>query len=161
MRFIFFLSIFLVILGNSQELKIKANTFSADQKKGLSIFSGDVHIVKGKDEINASKVTIFTNKKNKPIRFIAKGDVSFFVTTKEKARYTGKAQKVIYIPAKKEYQFYGNVHLQQKNEKKEILGDEVILKINSGKAYAKGVKKEPVIVIFDIPDETKNEKEKK
>jgi lipopolysaccharide export system protein LptA len=160
MRYIFFLLVFLVFENYAEELKIKADTFSADQKKGLSIFSGHVYMVKGDDELNASKVIIFTDNKNKPTKFIAKGSVSFVVTTKEKVQYSGVAQKVIYAPTKKEYQFFGNVHLQQLNDKKEILGDEVILKINTGKAYAKGIKAEPVIMIFDIPDE-KDIKEKK
>jgi len=161
MKWILFLFIFLAFSSFAEELKIKANKFSADQKKGLSIFSGDVRIVKGSDELNASEVSIYTDKNNKPTKFVARGDVSFLVTTKEKVQYGGVAQKVIYAPKRKEYQFFGNVHLQQLNDKKEILGDEVVLKLNSGKAYAKGVKTEPVMMIFDIPDEQKQEKEEK
>ncbi len=137
----------------AQELRIQANKFSADQKKGISIFSGAVKIHKGSDELNASRVTIYTDKNNKPQRFVAQGDVSFVVLTKHKDRYRGSAQKVVYVPKQKEYKFYGNVHLQQDKDKKEILGDEVLLKLNSGKAYAKGAKKEPVIMIFTLPDE--------
>ena len=137
----------------AQELKIKANLFSTDEAKGLSIFDGSVNVLKGSDELNASKVLVYTDKKRKPIKFIATGDVSFNITTKERAHYEGSAQKVIYKPQNKEYRFYGDVHLKQLDEKKEILGDEVILNIVDGKACAKGLKKEPVIMIFDMKDE--------
>jgi len=158
--FIFLASLFALVL-QAEELRIKADKFSADQNKGISSFKGHVNVIKATDELNASEVTIFTDKNNKPTKFIAKGDVSFIIKTKEGVQYKGVANKVIYMPNKKEYQFFENVHLQQLNEKKEILGDEVILKVNSGKAYAKGVKTEPVIMIFDIPEDKKTQKETK
>jgi len=142
---------------SAEELKIKSDTFTSDQNKGISIFSGNVKMVKSSDELNASKVTIFTDKKNKPQKFVATGDVSFVLSTKEGTRYRGVAQKVIYIPEIKEYRFYKDVHLKQIGDKKEILGDEVIFKTIEGKAYAKGMKKEPVIMIFDIPEDDANE----
>lgn len=136
----------------SSELKVKANQFDADEKKGISVFNGDVNIVKNDDELNASKVVIYTNKEHEPIRFEAKGNVSFNIKTEKGSLYTGSAQEVIYLPQKKEYHFFKNVHLNQIDEKKEIQGEEVVLKIVEGKAYAKGLKSEPVIMIFTIPD---------
>lgn len=140
----------------SQELKVKADEFSADQNKGISIFTGHVRIKKLNDELNASKVTIYTDANNKPTKFVALGDASFVIKTVEGVNYRGVAQKVIYLPLKKEYHFFGNVHLKQMNDKKEIFGDEVVLQTVDGKAYAKGVEKEPVIMIFDIKDEKEN-----
>jgi len=153
MKYILMLAIFLNYMAFAEELKIKANSFSADEHKGVSIFSGNVMVKKLNDELNASKVTIYTDKKNQPTKFIAVGDVQFKLKTKKGAKYEGEANKVIYIPRAKEYRFYGNVHLRQVDEKKEIIGDEVILEVENGKAFAKGVKTEPVIMIFDIADE--------
>ena len=136
----------------SQELKIKANSFKADEKSGLSIFEGSVNIIKAQDELNASKVSIFTDSAHKPTKFVAEGNVSFYIVTKSDAIYTGFAQEVIYIPKKREYYFYRDVHLRQLKEKKEIIGDEVVLDITKGKAHAKGKKSGPVIMIFDIKD---------
>ncbi|WP_434579657.1 lipopolysaccharide transport periplasmic protein LptA [Sulfurimonas sp. NW15] len=157
MKYLLVLTLFLQTLLFSQELKIKADEFRGDQKKGISVFTGHVRIKKVNDELNASKVTVYTDKNNKPTKFVAVGNASFVIKTVEGANYRGVAQKVVYLPLKKEYHFFGNVHLQQLNDKKEIFGDEVILQAISGKAYAKGVAKEPVIMIFDIKDE----KEKK
>ncbi len=152
MKYIIFLIFFISSLL-SQELKIKANNFSADEKIGLSVFEGDVSILKGLDELNASKVSVYTDKKHHPTKFIADGNVSFTITTKKGSKYQGKAEKVIYVPQKKEYLFLKNVHLKQIDERKEIIGDEVVLKTIEGIAYAKGVKKEPVIIIFKLPEE--------
>jgi len=157
MKYLLILTFLLQVALFSQELKIKADEFRGDQNKGISIFSGHVRITKVHDELNASKVTVYTDKKNKPIKFVALGDVSFKIETDKGAHYRGVAQKVVYLPLKKEYHFFGNVHLKQLDDKKEIFGDEVILQAINGKAYAKGIKKEPVIMIFDIKDK----KEKK
>ena len=152
---IFLLLTSITTLLFSEELKIKANSFTSDQNTGVSVFSGDVNIKKTNDELNASKVTIYVNKEKKPTKFVAVGSVSFSITTKDGAHYSGVAGKAIYFPNKKEYYFYENVHLKQLNDKKEILGDEVVLKTTDGKAYAKGLKKEPVIMIFNIDEENK------
>ena len=135
----------------SQELKIKANSFHADEKKGISVFEGQVKIVRDKDKLDAEKVTVYTNAKNEPIKYIAKGNASFTIVTQDGSIYKGKAQKVIYQPITKEYHFFTHVHLKQLNEKKEIIGNEVVLKTIEGKAYAKGAKSKPVIMIFNMP----------
>ncbi len=137
----------------SQELKIKANQFNTDEKAGISVFQGKVNMLKASDELNASKITVYTDKERKPTKFIAEGDVSFNLKTKEGAVYRGKAGKVVYKPNDKEYYFYNDVHLLQIGDKKEIIGDEVVLKMTEGKAYAKGVENEPVIMIFNMPEE--------
>lgn len=160
MRYIFIITFFLSNFLFSQELKIIADVFDTDQAKGISNFEGHVNIIKKNDELNASKVTIYTDEKNQPTKFIALGDVSFKIVTKEGARYRGTAGKVIYFPEKKEYYFYTNVYLKQIDKKKEILGDEVILNLITGEAHAKGLKKEPVIMIFNIADDA-NQEEKK
>lgn len=151
--------LFIVSILNANELQIKANAFNADQNTGISIFKGNVRIKKLNDELNASKVTVYTNKKKEPTKFVALGDVSFSIQTKEKAIYKGVAGKAIYIPSTKEYHFFKNVHLKQLNDKKEILGDEVLLNTIEGKAYAKGIKSKPVIMIFDIADDKNKTKE--
>ncbi len=158
MRKTILLTLFLTTTLFSVELKVKAKLFNADQKSGISVFEGDVNIIRGSDELNASKVTIHTNSNQEPTKFIAEGSTSFNIQTLDGAIYKGKAQKVVYLPKEKEYHFFKDVHLKQINEKKEIIGEEVILKTIEGKAYAKGAEKEPVIMIFDIPEDKKEGK---
>ena len=157
MKYIILFTLLLASLLNAEDLKIKANSFNADENTGVSVFSGDVNIIKKNDELNASEVTIYVDKENKPTKFVAIGDVSFVIETKQGAVYKGMAGKVIYLPNEKEYRFFKDVHLTQTDEKKEIIGEEVVLKTTEGKAYAKGVKSEPVIMIFNIPDEETKE----
>jgi len=152
------LLILMTISLYSTELKIKAKNFNSDQKKGISIFKGNVNIIKDSDELNASSVIVYTDAEQQPTKFIAEGDVSFFITTEDGMKYKGKAQKTIYLPKTKEYYFYTDVHLRQIGEKKEIIGDEVVLKSIDGKAHATSKSDKPVIMIFDIKDEKKKEK---
>jgi lipopolysaccharide export system protein LptA len=154
---LYLLGAFVTVTLSAEELKISSDSFTSDQNKGISVFSGNVKMLKSSDELNASKVTIYTDKKNKPQKFIAVGNVSFVLSTQEGTHYKGVAQKVIYIPKIKEYRFYKDVHLVQLGDKREILGDEVIFKTIEGKAYAKGMKQEPVIMIFDIVENDANE----
>jgi len=151
--------LFLVSTLSSNELQIKANNFNGDENTGISVFTGNVKIKKLNDELNASKVTVYTNKQKEPTKFVAVGNVSFYIQTKEKTIYEGVSKKAIYIPATKEYHFFKDVHLKQVGDKKEIIGDEVLLKTIEGKAYAKGAESEPVIMIFNIADDKNTSKE--
>lgn len=155
----YFLSICVILTTSltAQELKVKSDYFTADQKKGISIFTGHVNVIKENDELNASKVTIYTDAKNQPTKFVAQGRSKFKIKTEDGLFYRGKADMVVYFPNKKEYHFYRDVHLKQLNDKKEIMGEEVVLNTIEGKAFAKGAKNEPVTMIFNIPEK----KEKK
>ena len=155
--FTLIISLFFISSLYAEELTIKADYFESDQKRGVSTFRGNVHIQKSFDEINASKVTIYTDKKRNPVKFVAEGDVSFKIEDEHKKQYVGRAQKVVYTPQKEEYRFYTDVYLHELGDTKEIQGDEVVFDATSGKAHAKGVKNNPVIMIFDIQEK----KEKK
>ncbi len=153
MKIIIMILITTLIYAN--ELRIKAKSFESDQSKGISIFTGNVNIIKGNDELNASKVTIYTNGDNKPTKFIAKGNVSFVIETQTGEKYRGISQKAIYKPLTKEYLFYDDVHIIQIGKKNEIIGDEVVIKTTEGKAKAKSKTDKPVIMIFDLKEEDK------
>jgi lipopolysaccharide export system protein LptA len=153
MRTVFILTLLCITqLLHSEELKIVAKNFEADELKGYTVFTGNVAVSKGSDELNASKVTVYVDKNRKPTKFIAKGDVSFYITTMTQDIYKGKAQEVRFFPQKKEYRFFNDVHIRQLNKPKEINGDEVVIDVIQGRAYAKGAEKKPVIMIFNIDD---------
>lgn len=153
MRYLYLLTFFLLISLQAEQLKVVAKSFNGDEKSGITVFKGDVKITKGSDELNASVVTIYTNAKRKPTKYIAKGKVSFLINTEAKAVYKGKAEKAIFFPSKKEYHFYKNVHIEQLDEKKEINGEEVVISTVDGKARAKGGDSKPVVMTFEIEDE--------
>ena len=142
----------------AEEVKIISDKFEADENKGIAIFTGHVKITKTHDELNASKVTVYADKERNPYRYVAEGDTSFYIDLKDKnATYMGDAGKIVYLPLKKEYQFYHNVHLYQVGSDRKVFGDEVILNAVDGNAKAIGKEKAPVIMIFNV-EEKKTEK---
>jgi len=144
----------------AEQVKITADAFEGNEKKGITIFSGNVKIKKNRDELNASKVTVFTDKERSPYRYEAEGDVSFYIDLPDNnATYKGDAGKVVYLPLKQEYQFYTNVHLYQLGTNRKVFGDKVMLNAIDGNAKALGKEKTPVIMIFNVKE--KDEKIKK
>jgi lipopolysaccharide export system protein LptA len=152
LRLFYFLLFFLLVSAQAEQLKIVAKNFNSDDKKGLTVFRGDVQITKGADELNASVVTVYTDAKRKPTRYEAQGNVSFFIKTENKSAFRGRSERAVFIPSKKEYYFYKNVHIEQIDEKKEITGEEVIVSSTEGTASAKGGDTTPVMMTFDIQD---------
>lgn len=137
----------------AEQVKITADSFSGNEKEGITTFKGNVKIVKGSDELNASKVTVHTDKNRSPYKYKAEGDVSFYIDLPDNnASYKGDAGKVVYLPLKQEYQFYTNVHLYQIGTNRKVFGDEVVLNAVDGNAKALGKDKAPVIMIFNIED---------
>ncbi len=152
MRLYYFLLFFLIASAEAEQLKIVAKNFNSDDKKGLTVFSGDVRITKGADELNASVVTVYTDAKREPVRYEAEGKVSFFIKTENSSTYRGKSERAVFIPAKKEYHFYKDVHIEQIDQKKEITGEEVVVNSIEGTARAKGGDTTPVMMTFDIQE---------
>jgi len=143
----------------AEQVKILADAFDGNEKKGLTVFTGNVRITKGNDELNASKVVVYTDKNRNPTKYVAEGKVSFYIDIPDNnASYKGDASKVIYLPLKQEYQFYTNVHLYQLDTNRKIFGEEVILNAVDGNARALGKEKAPVIMIFNIEDKKKEDK---
>lgn len=155
MRYLFIPAMLLSLCWAAEELRVVAENFDADEQKGISTFTGNVKIEKGNDELNASKVVIHVDKNRKPSKYIAEGNVSFYIRTENNDTYKGRAQKAVFVPAEKLYRFYTDVHLRQINRHKEINGDEVVLDALKGRAIAKGAEKKPVIMTFQLED--KNE----
>ncbi len=61
-----FLTIFLAASLFAQELQVKAKLFNADQKTGISVFEGNVNIIKGSDELTLQRLQfIQTQTKNR------------------------------------------------------------------------------------------------
>lgn len=142
----------LLFVGYAEELKVISNTFKADQQKGVSLFTGNVQVTKGKDELNASKVTIFTDQNKKPIKYLAEGDVSFYIITELKEIYRGKAQTAIFLPNEGEYHFYTKVDLIRLDDYRRIKGDKVVVNTVVGNASAESTVNDPVIMTFTLDD---------
>lgn len=151
-RTLIFLFALIFVTTQAEELKVVSDNFKADQQKGVSIFTGNVKVTKGSDELNASKVTIFTDKERKPYKYLAEGDVSFYIVTEQNEKYRGKSQSAVYMPNESEYQFYTKVDLLRLDDYRRVKGDKVIVNTQQGNATADSTKGEPVIMIFNMQD---------
>lgn len=158
MKKIIFMIVLCALGLYADELKILSDNFRADQPKGISIFTGNVMVTKGHDELNASKVTIYTDSNRKPTKMVAEGDVSFYIVTEQKEKYRGKSQKAVYLPNEKEYQFYTKVDLIRLDDFRRVKGDKVVVNTVHGHASADSANNEPVMMIFTIQDNNTSKK---
>lgn len=157
----YFIILIIMISGLwSEQLKVVSESFQGDQQKGVSVFTGKVKVNKGQDELNASKVTIHTDKDRKPVKYVAEGDVSFYIVTEDKQYYRGKSQKAIYLPNESEYQFYTNVDLIRIDDYRRVKGDKVVVNTIHGAASAQSGNNEPVVMIFTMEDKNTTKKSK-
>ena len=142
-----------LLLAQSETLVIDAQNFEADDKKGISIFTGNVKIKMGGDKLNAEKVDVyFTTDKNNakvPLKYEATGKADFEIITKEK-HYIGNGDKVIYSPQKEEYTILGNGYLQEKNDDRKVYGDTIFVNQLSGEARVKGSENKPVRFMINV-----------
>ncbi len=151
-RFLLILTSVMVCLASSEELKVISDNFKGDQRQGVSVFNGNVKVTKGKDELNASKVTIYTDKENKPTKYLAEGDVTFYIVTEMNEKYKGKSQTAIFLPNENEYQFFTKVDLIRIDDYRRVKGDKVVVNTIHGHASAESANNEPVVMTFTIQD---------
>ena len=142
-----------LLLAQSETLVIDAQDFQADDKKGISTFTGNVKIKMGQDKLNANKVDVYftTDKDNKkvPLKYEATGKADFEIVTTDK-HYFGNGDKVIYSPQKEEYTILGNGFLQEKNDDRKVYGDTIYVNQLSGEARVKGSEQKPVRFIINV-----------
>ncbi len=134
------------------DVEITSKAFEADEKKLISIFTGDVDIKKGKDRIKAQKVIVYFDKDRKPIKYEAFKNVTFKIVLDDNKSYEGKAQKIVYLPSKLEYILEKDVFILQKPEMRKIYGEKIVVNRLTGQASVKGDKDKPVKFIFKIEE---------
>lgn len=142
-----------LLFAQSETLIIDAQNFEADDKKGISIFTGNVKIRMGEDKLNANRVDVFftTDKNNNkvPLKYEATGKADFEIVTKDK-HYIGNGDKVIYSPQKEEYTILGNGFLQEKNDDRKVYGDTIYVNQLNGEAKVQGSENKPVRFMINV-----------
>ena len=141
------------LYAQTETLMIDAQNFESDDKKGISIFTGNVKMKMGEDKLNANKVDVYfiTDKNNNkvPLRYEATGKVDFEIVTADK-HYIGNGDKVIYYPQKEEYTIMGNGFLQEKNDDRKVYGDTIFINQLTGESRVKGSDQKPVKFIINV-----------
>ena len=142
-----------LLLAQTETLIIDSQDFQADDKKGVSIFTGNVKIKMGQDKLNADRVDVFftTDKNNAkvPLKYEATGKADFEIVTKDK-HYIGNGDKIIYSPQKEEYTIIGNGFLQEKNDDRKVYGDTIFVNQLNGEAKVKGSENKPVRFMINV-----------
>ena len=142
-----------LLLAQTETLIIDSQDFQADDKEGVSIFTGNVKIKMGQDKLNADRVDVFftTDKNNAkvPLKYEATGKADFEIVTKDK-HYIGNGDKIIYSPQKEEYTIIGNGFLQEKNDDRKVYGDTIFVNQLSGEARVKGSENKPVRFMINV-----------
>ena len=142
-----------LLLAQTETLIIDSQDFQADDKKGVSIFTGNVKIKMGQDKLNADRVDVFftTDKNNAKVtlKYEATGKADFEIVTKDK-HYIGNGDKIIYSPQKEEYTIIGNGFLQEKNDDRKVYGDTIFVNQLSGEAKVKGSENKPVRFMINV-----------
>jgi len=149
--------LFLLItaLQAGEQVKVKAESFEADEKRNVSIFKGDVHLEKSDDSLKADVVTIYFDKDKHPLRYVATGNVHFKVSVDSKSLYHGKAGKLIYKPSSNTYQLFDSVEVEDVISERKLMGNEVTLNLDTGHAKVIGKKKKPVVMTFSVEEKEK------
>lgn len=139
-------------LFSSQQVEITADHFEASDVKKVTKFIGNVRMIKGVDELNASKIFVYFDEKKKPIRYEAIGSVKFIITMNDGKRYKGQSGRLVYIPKTEIYELYESVKLFDVKLDRTLIGEKVFVDKQSGKARVEGSKEKPVKFIFKIEE---------
>jgi len=101
----------------SEPLTIEADRAVIDEKKSLSIYTGNVVLVQGPNKFQADKLTVYGSKEGKITKILAEGNPIRFLqkSTTDKSAITGEALKMQYFAAEQRLLLLDNAKLQQGN----------------------------------------------
>lgn len=139
-------------MAAAENVEITADHFEADQARKITEFIGNVHMKKGSDELNASKVVVYFDEERKPIRYEAIGNSRFVIHMESGGYYRGKASKLVYWPKRELYELFGDVVLKEPKLERTIIGEKVIVEKRTGRANVEGDEGKPVKFIFKVEE---------
>jgi len=151
MKFFFYLIIFVSLGFSNTQMSIVSDSFSADEAKKISIFSGHVKIVKDSDTISSNKVIVKFDKNNKPIFYEANGAVEFSISLK-KSTISGSCERLTYNPMSKIYTLGGKVDILELPSKRKLKANKVKIDTINSRTEVSGTKSKPVKFIFNIEE---------
>ena len=136
------------------EVQVTADKFFADETKKVSVFDGNVKVIKESDKLTSKKLTIEFDDKKQPIRYIATGDAKANMLMKEK-KYYAEAEKMTYEPSKSLYILEKKAFLHDIETDKKVYGEYIKVNQVSGHYEVDGKGGAPVKFIFKVEDQKK------
>lgn len=138
-----------------EKLIIDSTKFEADDPAGITIFTGNVKMIKSEDLINCDKLTVYIQTdaagKKTAKEYVAVGKVDFKIVTNGKI-YTGNGDKVIYNPLQSKYTILGNGFLFDQTMDRKVYGNEIFINELNGEATVNGDNQKPVRFIIKLED---------
>jgi len=140
-----------VLLLNAASVEVTADKFLADEIKQISVFSGNVKVLKESDELVADKVVITFDNKRQPLKYTATGKAKINMLINEK-KYFASADEMIYEPAKNQYTLIKNAFLHEITTDKKVYGDRIWVDQLTGRYEVNSDGKKPVKFIFQVEE---------
>jgi len=108
-----------------EPLTIEADRAVLDEKKGQSVYTGNVILVQGVNRFQADTLTLFGSEKGKVTKILAQGNPIRFrqKSITDKADITGEALKMQYFATEKRLLLLGSAKLRQGNN--QFSGDKI------------------------------------
>lgn len=155
MKFFKLATLFLTLFSlQAAEVQITADKFFADETKKLSVFDGNVKVIKENDKLTAKKVAIEFDDKKQPIRYIATGDAKANMIMNGK-KYYAEAEKMTYEPSKNLYILEKKAFLHDIETDKKVYGDYIKVDQMSGHYEVDAKGGNPVKFIFKVEEHKK------
>ncbi len=151
MKYLFYLLLVVSFGFSSVEMSIVSDKFKADEAKHISIFSGNVKIVKLNDTIKSKKAVVTFDEKNKPLSYEASGNVQFSISLKDSV-ISGSCESLVYDPVSKIYTLSGSVDVIEMPSKRKLKANSVKIDTINAKTVVSGTKVKPVKFIFNIEE---------
>lgn len=137
------------------QVEITAKHFSADEKSRSTLITGDVVITRAQDRLEADKVIIFFDEKNRPLKYEAEGGVKFELHLPEGRHIKGRSKRAIYDASASEYHLLGEALVEERGKSNVIKGEKVIINRLSGAAKIAGDKNRPARLVFTFEEKPK------
>ncbi len=151
-KYVFFCILLVSYLfAKSVEINIVSDDFKSDENKHLSVFSGNVKIVKQNDKILANLVQVSFDKDNKPLVYEARGSVNFTISLKDSV-VSGQCEKLVYKPLGKIYTLINKVDIVEFPSNRKLKANKVTIDTINGKILVNGNKKKPIKFIFNVEE---------
>jgi len=153
-KLLIILSLTILLFSDTVTVDITADKFVSNKSKNITIFTGNVKMIKQKDFIICDKLTIKTlpsknNQETIAEEYIAIGNASFSLTSLTSV-IKGKGDKIHYYPLDFKYIVVGNGYLEDIKDGRVLIGDKIFLDEKSGNANIEGQKDKPVKFTFKM-----------
>lgn len=139
------------------QVEIVSKTFSADEKSGIAVFSGNAVVTRGKDVIKGDKITVYSTPEREVYRFEVNGTASFDVTAEGNRTFIGSGDELLYLPKDGIYTLRGNAVVEDLSEHHKVSGELIKLNEFTKSTEVVGEESRPVKIIYTIKEKNASE----